>query len=105
VSSGSPRRRATGNLRLPVGRRWRETPDVVEGVARMIRAVGKRVAREDLDALQQLQDLDRAMADAWQAAISGLRSNYSDRALGDALGITRQAVEKRWPRQNREETR
>lgn len=96
-------KRTTGNLRLPRKRVWRETPDVVEAVARMIRAVGNRAAAEDVDSLEQLKQLDRAMADAWATAIAGLRRNYSDPQIGQALGITRQAVEKRWPRERPDE--
>ncbi len=100
----TPRRgRSSGNRRLPRKKTWRDTPDVVKGIARLIRAVGKRVAEEDTDALEQLVELDRAMADAWATAIAGLRRNYSDREIGDQLRITRQAVEKRWPRPRPEE--
>lgn len=92
--------RTTGNRRLPRKRKkkWRETSDVNDAVLRMIRAIGKRVAGEDLDAIAQLQKVDQARADAWRTAIDGLRENYSDEQIGRALGITRQAVQKRWPR-------
>ena len=96
--------RSSGKQGLPVKRAYRETPDVVDAVCRLVRSVGKRVAGEDTDGIEQLSLVEAALSDAWTVAVAGLRRNYSDRAIGDALGITRQAVEQRWPR-SREECR
>jgi hypothetical protein len=91
--------RSRGKRSLPRRRAYRETPDVAEAVARLIRAVGRRVAEEDLEGLEPLLALDEAIAGAWADAVAGLRANYSDRAIGERLRppITRQAVALRWP--------
>jgi len=40
-------------------------------------------------------DMDEMIA----KAVAGLRSDgYTDQSIADALGVTRQAVSKRWPR-------
>jgi hypothetical protein len=93
--------RSGGNQRLPRKRRqsYRETPDVTEAVERLIRAVGKRVATEDAPDLVLLLALERAVEEAWETAVEGIRSTgTTDREIGRVLGVTRQAVEKRWPR-------
>ena len=83
---------------------YRETPDVVEAVCRLVRAVGKRVAEEDDDGLRQLERLDAELEVAWSTAIAGLRrTGYSDREIGEALGVSKQAVAQRWPRQTHTE--
>jgi hypothetical protein len=91
--------RSRGKRRLPRRRAYRETPDVAEAVSRLIRAIGRRCAEEDLDGLAALLELDEAVAAAWADAVAGLRGNYSDRAIGERLNppITRQAVALRWP--------
>jgi hypothetical protein len=81
------------------GRGYRETPDVVAGLKRLIGALGKRVAVEDPDDLRHLLALEREVERAFVVAITGLRSSgYSDTAIGAVFGITKQAVQKRWPR-------
>lgn len=96
--------RGRGKRRLPRIKQHRETEDVASAVSRLVRAVGRRVAEEDLDGLAPLLDLDAALADAWADAVKGLRRNYADRLIGERIidrrtgkGITRQAVEQRWP--------
>lgn len=68
----------------------------------MIRSVGKRVALEDPENLASLTVLEEALREAWALAIAGLReTGWSDPAIGRQLGMTRQAVEQRWPRARR----
>lgn len=76
----------------------RETDEVVDAVCRLIKSVGKRVAQEDTDALEQLLRLDAAGEEAWKTAIAGLRRTFSDTQIGNALGVKKQAVQQRWPR-------
>jgi DNA-binding NarL/FixJ family response regulator len=90
--------RPAGKESLPP-KPYRETPDVADATCRLVRSVGKRVATEDPDGLQSLVDIGEALRWAWQDAVAGLRATgYSDREIGAELGITRQAVEQRWPR-------
>jgi hypothetical protein len=78
---------------------YRETPEVVEAVCRLIRSVGKRVAQEDETSLVELVKLERTLAEAWAIAVAGLRADaVTDGQIGRVLGVTRQAVEQRWPR-------
>ena len=66
---------------------------------RFIRGLGDRVATEDVAALEFLNGVERALDDAWAVAVAGLRGGgYTDREIGAQLGISRQAVEQKWPR-------
>ncbi len=57
-------------------------------------------ASADLDALTWLAEAASRARDALPIAVDGCRARgYSDAAIGAALGITRQAVWKRFPRQ------
>lgn len=78
---------------------YRETPEVVDAVVRLIRAVGKRIAEEDSEALELLRCLEAEVSDAWRVAVDGQRrAGFSDRDVAEALGVTRPAVTQRWPR-------
>jgi hypothetical protein len=76
-----------------------ETPEYAAGVVRLIRRMGAR-ADGDLDALGWLAGaVDHARA-ALALAVDGCRARgYSDAEIGQALGISRQAAWKRFPRQ------
>lgn len=77
----------------------RETPDVVKGVSRMIRAVGKRIAQEDPVDLQELGQLREALDEAERLAVEGLRAaGCSWTEIGDGLGTTRQNAQQRYAR-------
>lgn len=78
---------------------WRETPDVAAAVKRMIRAIGRRVGQEDPSSLASLVMLEDALARAWRDAVNDLRgAGFSDREIGEALGVSQQAVQQRWAR-------
>jgi hypothetical protein len=93
-----------GKLNLPAKGRerrrpeYRETPDVVAAVERLILAVGKRVATEDPEDLIHIRQLEQAVARAWRIAVDGQRHTFSDREIADALSVSRPAVTQRWPR-------
>jgi hypothetical protein len=92
-------RQTGGKAALPPKRSYRETPDVASAVARMIRSIGVRCAGDDPDTLILLRELEQALEHAWATAIEGMRaSGHSDRVIAGELGVTRQAVEQRWPR-------
>lgn len=75
----------------------RETPDVGKGVARMIRAMGRRVGSEDPVDLQELRLLRAALDEAEREAVAMLRANdYSWTEIGQGLGTTRQNAQQRY---------
>src|SRR5690348_13400270 len=83
-------------------RRYRRR-DVVENdefaafVRRIVTAYGRRVAHGDVDALADLIRLGRAIEDATDLAVAGLRSyGYSWAEIGTRIGVTRQAAQQRW---------
>jgi hypothetical protein len=88
-------------------RPYRETPDVADAVGRLIRTVGRRVADQDPEDLVHLQALDAQLEKAWALAIAGIRqtgfsdseTGFSDSEIGAALGVSKQAVAQRWPRE------
>ncbi len=73
--------------------------EVVEAVGRLIRAVGRRCSESDPDAAAWLTFLRSELDDAYARAVDGWRSaGFSDARIGAELGVTKQAVQKRWPR-------
>jgi len=81
-----------------MARSFRETPEVAAATARMIRAIGRRVGEEDHTSIESLQVLQVALDDAWRHAINEhRRAGTPDREVAELLGITRQAVQYRWP--------
>lgn len=77
----------------------RETSEVAAAARRMIGAVGLRVAGEDPQDLTLLVGLRAHVDLALQCAVDGQRAKgVTDVAIGEALGMTRQAVQQRWPR-------
>ena len=84
---------------LSANRRYRETPEVVAAIRRLIRVVGRRLATEDPEDLRLLVELERELREAWVVAITGMRSTgATDGDIGQMLGTTKQAVAQRWPR-------
>lgn len=82
----------------------RETPDVAKGVARMIRAMGRRVGSEDPIDLQELGRLRAALDEAEREAVAMLRDNGCSWAeIGEGLGTTRQNAQQRFT--NRKESK
>jgi hypothetical protein len=80
-------------------KQYKDTGEVAAATCRLIKAVGKRLAYEDPEDLKQLVAMEHAIAEAWTVAIAGLRrAEYSDTAIGKALGTTKQAVQQRFPR-------
>jgi AcrR family transcriptional regulator len=78
---------------------WRDEHEITAGGLRFIDGTGKR-AKASLDALRGLVAY-RTAVDAWVTmAVGGLRSQgLSDADIAAALGVTRQAVWKRYGRQ------
>ena len=76
----------------------REAEEVLADAQRFVRAMGRRV--EDPDHLVLLRNgLHRALAEAELIGVTRLRERgYSDRMIGEAFGLSRWAVMRRWPR-------
>jgi DNA-directed RNA polymerase specialized sigma24 family protein len=77
----------------------RDDEDIVQAVARLIAAVGRRASAADPDSAHWLRYLAGELDDAFAAAVAGWRlSGFSDAQIGRELGVTKQAVQQRWPR-------
>ncbi len=94
--------RSTVNAVLTPGRPGRG-PRVVENAEftafgrRILRAVGRRVAAGDVDALPALAALSVELDAAIATAVAGLRAaGYSWGEIAARLGVTRQAAHQRW---------
>lgn len=79
---------------------YRETPEVSKAVVRLTKAVGRRVAADGIpEYLEELTAIEGALEEAFRTAVYGLRElGHSDVEIGRALGVSRQAVQQRWPR-------
>ena len=82
-----------------------ENSDYADGLNRQIRKMGTR-ASGDVDALGWLAGAVEYAREALAMAVDGCRARgYSDAEIGAVLGITRQAVWKRFSRQPKVGTR
>ncbi len=76
-----------------------ETSEYLEMLRRMIAAAGRRVAIADEEELAQLVSLRDALEEAIEVGVRGQRATGSSLAqIGRGLGVSRQAVHKRWGR-------
>ena len=74
-----------------------ECRDVTAAAARMIRAVGRRVADGDPEDLAELLALSDVLHESTRVAVDGLRAQGRSWAeIAAPLGTTRQAAFKRW---------
>jgi len=76
----------------------RSLEDHAGGIVRYIRALGRNPSEwdpEDLILIRKIRgELDKLEA----GAVFGMREHgVTDKQIGEALGITQQAVSKRWP--------
>lgn len=77
----------------------RSDDDVAEGIGRLVRALARRCAQADPDTAQLLRYLAGELDDAFSLAVAGWRaSGFSDAQIGRELGVSKQAVQQRWPR-------
>lgn len=85
---------------VPRARRtYRETPDVAAAVCRLVTAIGRRTADGDPEDLIELVSVQATVEAAFQIAVEGLRAQgRCDTDIGRVLGVTKQAVQQRWPR-------
>ena len=74
-----------------------ENDDYAAFLRRAIRAIGRRIAAGDIDALDDAAFLSAQLDTAIKTAITGLRQRgYSWADIGRQLGGTRQAAQQRW---------
>lgn len=72
--------------------------DRMSGIRRMIRALANNPAEWEVEDLATLANLEFWIAHVRTLAVHGLRDQgITDGQIGEALGITQQAVSKRWP--------
>lgn len=84
-----------------------EAPDLAAMLKRMSRALVRRAAEGDLEALSALADVERHFHDALTDAVNAARTprgngpgleGYSWTEIGNALGVTRQTAQQRFSR-------
>jgi hypothetical protein len=70
----------------------------IKGATRFVYALGNDNGEWELTELTNLQILEATVEHVRSRAVYSLRdAGYSDGQIGEALGVTRQAVSKRWP--------
>jgi hypothetical protein len=78
-------------------KRYTFTTDYFRMLRRVVNAAGKRVAQADVEDLAELVAIQHDLDNAIRRGIAGLRQDgYSWRAIGEALGVTGQAVYMRY---------
>lgn len=73
--------------------------ELAEAIVRMTRALGARCASGDPDTAFYLNMVQQQLDAARSEAVAGWRRNFSDGQIARELGVTKQAVQKRWPRE------
>lgn len=77
--------------------KYTEVSDFLSMLGRMVKAAGLKVGRADAEDLAALVAIHRDLEDAIRAGVEGLRADgYSWRAIGEALGVSGQAVNMRY---------
>ncbi len=82
------------------GRRYTDTADYLHFVRRVLRGLSQRVGTADLEALRAMTALRDELEGCILDAVSGLRhdsdlpASWED--IGEAMGITRQAAQRRY---------
>lgn len=73
--------------------------EVTEGICRLVAALGRRCAGSDPDTATYLAMVRDQLDHAFAGAVQGWRAaGFSDGQIGRELGVTKQAVQQRWPR-------
>jgi hypothetical protein len=92
-------KRALSAKRAQRPREPRSDEELVDAVLRMLRAIGRRASTADPDGARLLRLVDEELAEAWSVAVAGWRDvGFSDTQIGREMGVTKQAVQQRFPR-------
>lgn len=76
----------------------RTLDDRLGGIARFVRALDRNPEEWEPEHLLALRQIEAAIETVRSTAIYGMREHgVTDKQIGEALGITQQAVSKRWP--------
>jgi hypothetical protein len=84
-------------------RRHRSTRELIGGIRRQIRALGERVGNGETDGdgeeeLAFFKELEEELHQAMAKAVERMREmGVTDGELAAMLGVSRQAISKRWP--------
>lgn len=82
------------------GKRYTDMDEYLTMVRRIIKGCGTRVGDSDVTWLAEMAGLRAELEEAFSVAVAGLRHDDAAPAswteIGDALGITRQAAQKRY---------
>lgn len=80
-----------------MAQRKHEAPEIGAMIGRMVKALARRAAEGDLEAVEQLAALVGTTNDALRTAAQGAHAfGYSWTELGEATGTTRQAARQRF---------
>jgi hypothetical protein len=81
-----------------MGQRKHEAPEIGAMVRRMVRALVRRAAEGDTEALEQLALIEKTLPASITEAGRAMHDEfgYSYTFLGDTLGVTRQAARQRF---------
>lgn len=72
--------------------------DKLGGARRFVKALGKDPSEWDPEYLPKLDELEQLVRDVRTAIVYGMREHgTTDGQIAEALGISQQAVSKRWP--------
>lgn len=76
----------------------RSLDDRLGGVRRFVQALGRNPEEWEPEHLAELRRIELDVAHVRTQVVYGMREHsYTDKQIGEALGITQQAVSKRWP--------
>lgn len=76
----------------------RTIEDRAAGILRMIRALSRELTEWDTDHLVVLSTMEVAIEEVREQVVYGMREHgVTDTQIAQALGVTQQAVSKRWP--------
>jgi hypothetical protein len=87
------------SIRRKRAKRDVSTKEFAGMISRTSKAMALRLADEDSTQASYIRQMEDAIDHVWRVAVDGWRAaGESDGQIGAALGISSQAVNKRWPR-------